>query len=478
MEDCFKRFQKSTGYKYQHHQEDGVVWCNERENEPFHNVYGGIVADEMGCGKTFMMIALMICNFKPHTLIVAPVALVNHWKQSIYDITGYTPLVYYGHNIKSSQERYENASIVITTYGVLAQHHKKNGQLYQRKWNRVLFDEAHHMRREKTQTFQSGKSLNSHVKWLITGTPIQNKKSDLYNLLRVLNIDTEDLSIEDISTIILKRKKITVGIELPPLICHEVFVPWANEEEKQLSNVLHELIHQVKPVPASDEEVPVPQEETQDSKTIRDKLRNYVLDVLGSFHLLYYLRARQMCICPKLLSALEDNLYKSDIEDASIIKNAINHNNKIDNVVNVVVKNATNNNSKIIFCSFRKEMDILYEELDAYGIDVKIYDGRSSRKTRQEILENMPKVLILQIQMGCEGLNLQYANEIYFVGPLWNPAMEEQAIGRCYRLGQTKPTHVYKFIMSDVEEEPKVFSMDSYMTQTMNRKKELINEYL
>lgn len=185
-----------------------------------------------------------------------------------------------------------------------------------------------------------------------------------------------------------------------------------------------------------------------------------------------------MCICPKLLSALEDNLYKSDIEDASIIKNAINHNNKIDNVVNIVVKNATNNNSKIIFCSFRKEMDILYEELDAYGIDVIIYDGRSSRKTREEILENMPKVLILQIQMGCEGLNLQYANEIYFVGPLWNPAMEEQAIGRCYRLGQTKPTHVYKFIMSDVEEEPKVFSMDSYMTQTMNRKKELINEYL
>jgi SNF2 family DNA or RNA helicase len=131
-------------------------------------------------------------------------------------------------------------------------------------------------------------------------------------------------------------------------------------------------------------------------------------------------------------------------------KKNVGHKSKIDNVVKIVVKNATNNNSKIIFCSFRKEMDILYEELDAYGIDVKIYGGRSSRKTRQEILANMPNVLILQIQMGCEGLNLQYANEIYFVGPLWNPAMEEQAIGRCYRLGQTKPTHVYKFIMSDV----------------------------
>ena len=70
--------------------------------------------------------------------------------------------------------------------------------------------------------------------------------------------------------------------------------------------------------------------------------------------------------------------------------------------------------------------------------------------------------------MGCEGLNLQYANEIYFVGPLWNPAMEEQAIGRCYRLGQTKPTHVYKFIMSDVEEEPmKVFSMHIMIMDTI-----------
>lgn len=117
------------------------------------------------------------------------------------------------------------------------------------------------------------------------------------------------------------------------------------------------------PSPGLDVEVPIsiPQEDTPESQSIRTKLRNYMLDMLGNFHLLYYLRARQMCICPKLLSVLEDNLYKSDIEDASIIKNAIHHNNKIDNVVSVVVKNATNNNCKIIFCSFRSQtIRVLY----------------------------------------------------------------------------------------------------------------------
>ena len=86
---------------------------------------------------------------------------------------------------------------------------------------------------------------------------------------------------------------------------------------------------------------------------------------------------------------------------------------------------------------------------------------------RESIMSSLPEVLILQIQMGSEGLNLQMANEIHFVGPLWNPAMEQQAIARCYRTGQKKNTQIFKYVMTDIDS---ISSMDNYMTLTMSRK--------
>ena len=81
-------------------------------------------------------------------------------------------------------------------------------------------------------------------------------------------------------------------------------------------------------------------------------------------------------------------------------------------------------------------------------------DGRvSSKRKRQEILTNKIDVLILQIKTGNEGLNLQQYNEVYFVTPDWNPKIEEQAIARCYRLGQQKEVHVFRFIMNHFNKE-------------------------
>ena len=148
--------------------------------------------------------------------------------------------------------------------------------------------------------------------------------------------------------------------------------------------------------------------------------------------------------------------------------------NKIDELVKHMVSR-NSNHKKIIFCSFRKEMDIVKENLENNGIeDVHIYDGRISQKKRINTLEKQPNVLILQVKMGSEGLNLQYANEIYFVGPLWNPAMEDQAIGRCYRLGQNNPTHVFKFNMNNIIMDDESCSMDNYMIDVLERKRILM----
>ena len=83
-------------------------------------------------------------------------------------------------------------------------------------------------------------------------------------------------------------------------------------------------------------------------------------------------------------------------------------------------------------------MELIYQKLNEVNVDVAICDGKTPKKMRQLLTTSLPGVLILQSQMGCEGLNLQGANEINIVSEWWNPGMENQAISRCHRIGQKK----------------------------------------
>ena len=126
----------------------------------------------------------------------------------------------------------------------------------------------------------------------------------------------------------------------------------------------------------------------------------------------------------------------------------------MDSVVNTIISRKTNGNRKIIFTNFKDEIDHIKRVLISNGLLVEYIDGRvSSKQKRQEILTNKIDVLILQIKTGNEGLNLQQYNEVYFVTPDWNPKIEEQAIARCYRLGQQKEVHVFRFIMNHFNKE-------------------------
>ena len=506
----FKKFQEHSGYSYKKHQEEGMLWCVEKEQakQPYQKIHGGFVADEMGCGKTFMMISLIVCKFVPRTLIVAPVALVQQWTDAIRTLVNYEPLVYYGHKMKSQQHRLHSASIIITTYGVLSKQYEKQGPLFRRNWDRVIYDEAHHMRNRKTVKYLAGFNLVSQVKWLVTGTPIQNKMRDLYTLCEILGIgNARNIIPEDLMRIILMRTKEEVGIKLPKLEEHIITIPWANSEEKALYTALDKLKNsgftKVKQSVLSDacdskgdvkcafeciDDEPYVTDELQcniaESKDVENKVADvvdiiypeenitkklikFVRSIFGGLRLPYYLRARQMCVCPGLLRSLEKSMQHSEIYDQNGIKCALENHAKIDKVVDNLVKRAHNGNKKVVFCSFREEMDMIYNELNECGIEVLIYDGRTSRKDRVSIMRSLPAVLILQIQMGSEGLNLQMANEIHFVGPLWNPAMEQQAIARCYRTGQKKNTQIFKYVMTDIDS---ISSMDNYMTLTMSRK--------
>ena len=102
-----------------------------------------------------------------------------------------------------------------------------------------------------------------------------------------------------------------------------------------------------------------------------------------------------------------------------------------------------------MFCHYRGEIDEIQQRLLRHEMTVETFDGRTPPHERERILTSTDcDVLILQIQTGCEGLNLQHFSEIYFVSPHWNPAVEDQAIARCHRIGQEKETRVFRFNMA------------------------------
>jgi superfamily II DNA or RNA helicase len=129
-----------------------------------------------------------------------------------------------------------------------------------------------------------------------------------------------------------------------------------------------------------------------------------------------------------------------------------NYSSKISKVVRTILSRKDNGKRKIVFCHFRAEIDYIQARLvTAFpSLVVRYLDGRTSESERRVILapDAGVDVLILQIQTCCEGLNLQQFSEVYFVSPDWNPSVEDQAVARCHRFGQTEPVVVFRFVMA------------------------------
>jgi SNF2 family DNA or RNA helicase len=448
------------------HQIQGVEWCLRKEILPFEyglpKVRGGLIADEMGLGKTIMMIGLMIANYVPKTLIILPPVLIKQWYNEIYKCTGHKAFTYYGKD-KKNIVLLKKSTIVIASYNSLLDN---NCALKDIIWNRIIYDEAHHLCNQKTKIFQQCIKLKSCFRWLVTGTPIQNKKSDFNSLCKILGFQQlyilDDLNKQKITqNFILMRTKVQIGIELPQLNKYEVIVPWLNNSEKKISEEIHSLLPRQTGV------------DVNKQKKIAE-----LFGAGGS--LLAILRARQSCVLPKLMqNEIKKNYDKRYLEVYNKTYESILENcSKIDCLINFILRKKDNDKGKIIFCHFIQEIDTIEERLLKVGVKKIIkYDGRNCGK--RELLNEKADVLILQIKSGCEGLNLQKNySEIYFVSPSWNPSVEDQAVARCHRIGQENPVDVYKFVMEGFDSMNVEKTLDKYINEVQDFKRILFKEIL
>lgn len=451
------------------HQLDGISWLYHRETtDDGYRARGGILADDMGLGKTIQMLGLILLNPKRHTIIVCPVALIPQWAAQTKRFINVDAFIFHGSSSISPKNISKLASspVVITSYHTLIY---RESLLRLVHWDRIIFDEAHYLRNQSTAMFHSAHKLSYDSCWIVSGTPIQNRLRDLRSLLKLIKIDTLRLSAASIKELLgivmLRRTKLTADIVLPPITYNNVIVPWSNNVEFVIAREIHSQIALSNISLANIDEI---------------------ISHLTSCALTTMLRARQVCVLPRLLgSAIFPHMaaLTSD-ERRGAFRTLLDSHSKLSTVFNTICDNLGEDHRAIVFCHFRGEMDFLETAIAAMDIKVGRIDGKTSHSKRVKLLANnddAPRVLILQIQTACEGLNLQHFDQVYFVSPSWNPATEDQAVGRVYRIGQERPVSVWRFMMAGFnpdDEEDSSLSIDLYCNLVQEKKRELIKTFI
>ena len=447
----FKSLCNKASLDIKPHQIDGHVWCMEQE----YDNGGGILADEMGLGKTIAMLALIMLNPKENNLIVVPPALLKQWKFVMKKFINMKPFTFHGSVVKGvTIGSIQEPQVVLTTYGMISTRKKGyKSILWDVNWDRVIFDEAHNMKDMKSNAFSGALKIKSSIKWMITGTPIQNRPEDIYALAVLLGerIRGNEHLKEFIENRLLRRTKKGIKIEMPNKTVDLLNVEFESKEEEELSSQIHSCCNF--------------------SRVTVKNVERAIQSMEGPNPLVMFIRARQICVFPRLIVDSLERIQENDemLEDCTFDK--IPTKSKITAII-AHIKKQKKVEKKIIFCHYRKEMDCLKELLVQNGYRVGVLDGRTKRGEFAKICESLNyDVLLGQIKTASEGLNLQQYSQVYFTSPHWNPAVEDQCIARCHRIGQEKDVKVFKFMMKWSNKENKM-TLDEYANVVQEKKRE------
>ena len=439
-----KGFKLREGY-----QEEGVDWMLSKEwhwnpegKPKLNETYGGILADEMGLGKTIQTIALMETNRFCNTLLIVPACLIEQWVAEIHKFsTNLEPHICTHGNYLGLLDVYKKpGSVFITSYQTFAAHYQMFTSVI---WFRVILDEAHYIRNMKTIVSTRILELKAYNKWALTGTPMQNCIRDLTTLLKFIGYLDGDTSIpggETIKSILsrtmLLRTKKQVGIEIPEKR-EEIHKVEPTEFERQIQNYVMMCMD----FELGDDE-------------------GNIIEMDYHCQLERFLRMRQVSIGISIF--LESYLKKIGVEVPGAKNTRLGE----------IVRLASRVDNAIIFCDFQAEMKYLFDRLSVTDKRVGVIHGGVSFKKRAEILEKQADydILIIQINAGGTGLNLQRFSNVIIDIPHYNPFIEEQAIGRAYRDGQKQEVCVHRFVDEN--------SIDARIRQIGQIKLDLFNEYI
>lgn len=409
---------------------------------------GGILADDMGLGKTLQVLAFIMSEkekTKKPILVVAPTSLVFNWRDEVEKFTPDLKVVVVSGNISermSLLNQAEGADIIVTSYALLRRDIE---QYYEMDFEYCFIDEAQHIKNPGTLNAKSVKQINARCYFALTGTPVENALTELWSIFDFIMpgyllsqgefsdnfvvpvIKYEDKEVlEDLSLLIkpfvLRRMKKEVLKELPEKIETKMSAPLTFEQEKLYMAYLEKAKLQVK---------------AEISANGFSKSQIKILAILT--------RLRQLCCHP--------SLFIEDYEGAS---------GKMDLLLELLEDSIDSGHRCLIFSQFTGMLKLIAGELEKKGIEFFYLDGNTKAIDRIDLVNRFNKgagsVFLISLKAGGTGLNLTGADTVIHYDPWWNPAVEDQASDRAYRIGQENIVHVIKLISEGTIEE-KIFKL-------------------
>lgn len=400
---------------------------------------GACLADDMGLGKTIQALALILEHTeKGATLVVAPTSVCHNW---VDECCRFAPslkvLLHAKERNPEILKELGPGQLLITSYGLL---HQEIGLLSAIQWQTVILDEAQVIKNAYTKRSQAAHQLHGHIKLILTGTPIENRLSELWNLFRFINpgllgsydsffkrfvepieqhkdVAARQALKKIILPFMLRRLKSQVLTDLPPRIEQTVLVPFEAEElafyHALRQNALEKLVQ----------------------ISSQEKKRIHILAEIT--------RLRRACCHPNLV-APEVNIPSSKLKAAE----------------EIIEELRENRHRALIFSQFVGHLDKVKALLEEKGISYQYLDGTTSIDERQKRVAAFQNghgdFFLISLKAGGTGLNLTAADYVIHLDPWWNPAVEDQASDRAHRLGQTRPVTIYRLIMEGSIEEKMV----------------------
>ncbi|QQZ09189.1 DEAD/DEAH box helicase [Heyndrickxia vini] len=414
----------------------------------FH--FGAILADDMGLGKTIQLIAYLLhvkkfSKSNAPSLIICPTSVLGNWqKEFVRFAPNLNVILHYGPNRPKGDyfgESLKDADVILTTYGL---SHLDFDELSGVDWSTVAIDEAQNIKNSGTKQSRAIRKLNGEHKIALTGTPMENRLSELWSIFDftnhgflgtfsqfqkkyILPIEKDGLEgkIRELQSLIrpflLRRTKQDPEVELnlPDKIEEKEYCPLTTEQASLYEQLIRDTFDQIETLSSFER-------------------KGLILKMLN--HL------KQLCNHPAL--------YLKEERPNNVVKRS----HKIEKLIELLTSVLDANEGCLIFTQYIGMGKIIQETLNShFNLDVPFLNGSMPKAKRDEYVQSFQNgefpIFLISLKAGGTGLNLTAANHVIHFDRWWNPAVENQATDRVYRIGQSRFVHVHKFITTGTLEE-------------------------
>ena len=422
---------------------------------------GGILADDMGLGKTLQVLTFLLSQKEKGetspSLIVAPTSLVYNWAA---EIEKFTPELKYrivhGTKIERTTSLMDESpcDIYITSYATL----RRDVDLYEEfVFDSVILDEAQHIKNAGSKAAQSAKGLVARHRFALTGTPMENHLGEFWSIfdfvlpghlgskysftntfekpiVKEQDVERSDALRAMIKPFLLRRLKVDVLPELPEKIESQVIIEMTDEQKKVYAATVARIRGEI-------------EDQIRDNGVAKSQLQ--ILAALT--------RLRQICSHPAV--------YLDDYTGSS---------GKFEALKELLEELRDGGHRPLIFSQFTSVLGLIKKLVEEMDLSYFYLDGSTPAKSRGQMVDRFNggegELFLISLKAGGSGLNLTGADTVIHFDPWWNPAVEDQASDRAYRIGQTKNVHVMRLVTRG--------SIEEKIVKLQDKKRELIDRII